>query len=473
MSPTVDIRDFPAKVISVEAEQQNGLVERQLSGWGNLSTAKCHVATPRSVAELNSAFARKDAESWIARGLGRSYGDAALNSGSGVIVCDRLVDVLDFDCEQGMVRCEAGVSVGQLVNRLVPQGWFLPVSPGTRFVTLGGAVAADVHGKNHHVDGSIGRHVTELELLTPTGEIRCGPDKESDVFWATVGGMGLTGLIRRVTLRLRPIETAFVAVDYEKAGNLDATLERLDATRDNYRYSIVWIDCLASGKRLGRGVLMQGNVATLADLPASLADDPRRMSRNHTRSLPFNLPSVTLNRVSVGILNRSFYAIHPTGRRIETLERFFYPLDTVLHWNRMYGRRGFIQYQAVFPKESSREGMIRLLECMQRRGIGSFFAGLKIAGEENPGLLSFMRPGHTIALDLPWRRGLRDLVHAMDRIVVDHGGRIYLAKDAMMGPETFRAGYPRLAEFRRIRRRLDPDGLLRSDLARRLKILDD
>ena len=451
----------------------NSLSRQRLSGWGQLNPAWCHVARPRSRDELADWLTRREPSTWIARGLGRSYGDAAVNANAGVLACDALRELIEFDPRHGILRCQAGVSIGQIVRHVVPHGWFLPVTPGTQFVTLGGAIAADVHGKNHHLDGSLGRWIEQLELLTAEGQfIRCGPDSRPELFWATVGGMGLTGTICQATLRLVPIETSYVSVDYEKTADLEHTLARLEQTQQGYRYSIVWIDGLVRGRRLGRGILMQGNPAAIDQLAPQQRDAPRSLAEPSARTLPFHLPSGTLNRATVGGLNRAFYALHPTGRRTVDLRRYFYPLDTLRHWNRLYGRRGFVQYQAVFPADTSLPAMVRLLECAQRYRVGSFFAGLKSSGPESPAMLAFMRPGHTIAIDLPWRRQLPALIEELDRLVLQHGGRLYLAKDALMRPTTFAAMYPRLGEFREVQARFDPRARISSDLARRLRILD-
>lgn len=449
-------------------------VEKRLTGWGNLSPALCDVATPHEEHEVQQLLLQDgEKTTWIARGLGRSYGDSSINRGAGVVEHTGLWRIRSFDPASGIIDCQAGVSIAQIAAAAVPRGRFLPVTPGTQFVTIGGAIAADVHGKNHHVDGSLARHVVDFRLLTATGEmLTCGPDQNQDVFWATVGGMGLTGMILSARIRLAPIETAFVVVDDEKTRDLDETLSRLDETAADYKYSIAWIDCLAAAGRLGRSVLMQANPAEVDHLPAVRRTSPLSMPRVRCQSLPFYLPSFTLNRFSVGALNRAFYALHPVGRRVVDLARYFYPLDSLRHWNRMYGRRGFVQYQAVLPPEASRRAMIQLLEHMRRSRIGSFFAGLKSSGPASGGLLSFMRCGHTIAFDLPYRRHLPRLLHELDQIVLSHGGRLYLAKDAMMRPETFAAMYPRLEAFRRIQRHLDPRGILSSSQARRLRIVE-
>jgi FAD/FMN-containing dehydrogenase len=413
--------------------------------------------------------------SWIARGLGRSYGDSALNpaSSGGTVLLDDINHLAAFDPATGAVTCAAGVSFAELIDVFLPRGWFLPVTPGTKFVTVGGAIAADIHGKNHHVDGTFGRFVDSLDLLTADGEVlTCSPSERADVFWATIGGMGLTGVILRATFRLRKVESAYVNVDYRKAKNLDEAFDLFQEGDQAYRYSVAWVDCLASGENLGRSVLMRGDHAAVADLPPSLRSRPLALRAKRTKSIPFNFPSFVLNPWSVKAFNALYYARHHDGRKLVSYDAFFYPLDGILHWNRMYGRRGFIQYQALFPPESSRAGMRALLEAIAGSRMASFLAVLKSTGAANPGLLSFPKPGHTLALDLPNAEArLRNLVERLDAIVLEHGGRLYLAKDAMMSSGTFSRMYEKLDEFRGVRQRLDPRGRFSSAQARRLGIV--
>ena len=443
----------------------------RLAGWGRFPVERCHVFRPERRAAVAETLAAKAAPTFIARGLGRSYGDAALNADGGVIVHDRLDRVLDFDARTGVLHCEAGVSFADIVESWLPRGWFPPVTPGTKFVTVGGAIAADVHGKNHHRDGTLGASLEGFTLLTADGDtLRCSPAEHADVFWATVGGMGLTGMILDARLALRRVESAWLRVDYRKAHDLDETLAVFAASDAGSSYSVAWIDCLARGRTTGRAVIMHGDHATAVEARAA-GREPLAATRPRQHAVPFDLPGVLLNPLSVRVFNQLYYAAHHDERSLVHVERFFYPLDGLAHWNRLYGRRGFVQYQAVLPPAEGPRGLVELLQRLSTSGRPSFLAVLKRLGPENPGLLSFPREGYTLALDLPVRDGLLEFLRALDRLVLDRGGRIYLAKDATTTPEAFRAMYPRLDEFRAVKARLDPRGVLSSSLARRLAIV--
>ncbi|MBX6396599.1 MAG: FAD-binding oxidoreductase, partial [Alicyclobacillaceae bacterium] len=364
--------------------------------------------------------------SYLARGLGRAYGDAALNEGAGVLLQTRRNRFLDFDPGSGILRCEAGVSLAEILEVFVPRGYFLPVTPGTKFVTVGGAIASDVHGKNHHQDGSFSNFVVDLDLLTAGGEvITCSRTEKEDIFWATVGGMGLTGVILRASLRLLPVTSSYIRVDYVKARNIDEAFERFDADDDRYQYSVAWIDCLATGRSLGRSVLMRGNHVPAEDLPPSLRSRPLEVRKKMNVTVPFDFPSVTLNYLSIRAFNALYYRLSKGSPGVLVhYDPFFYPLDAVLDWNRLYGKRGFVQYQVVFPFETSREGLIALLERLARDRRSSFLAVLKRFGAEGQGLLSFPRPGYTLALDIPIRDdGLFAFLREMDEWVAEKGGR--------------------------------------------------
>ena len=447
------------------------MITTRLAGWGRYPVERCHVFRPERRAAVAEALASKAAPSFIARGLGRSYGDAALNADGGVIVHDRLDRVLDFDERTGLLHCEAGVSFADILAWWLPRGRFPPVTPGTKFVTVGGAIAADVHGKNHHRDGTLGASIESLTLLTADGEtLRCSRTEHADVFWGTVGGMGLTGMILDARLRLRPVESAWLRVDYRKARDLDETLGIFAASDEDSAYSVAWIDCLARGAATGRAVLMHGDHATAAEARVAGRETlPLAQSRQHV--VPFDVPGVFLNPLSVRLFNGAYYAAHRDETSLVHFERFFYPLDGLSHWNRLYGRRGFVQYQVVLPTAEAPRGLVELLERLSASGRPSFLAVLKRLGPANPGLLSFPREGYTLALDLPVRDGLVDFLRALDRLVLARGGRIYLAKDATTTPEAFREMYPRLDEFRALKARLDPRGVLSSSLARRLRIV--
>ncbi len=445
-----------------------------LGGWGNYPLAECRLHRPGTLATLKKISPLHENGHLIARGLGRSYGDPAINASHNVVLTDALDNLIHFDRDSHIVEAQAGVSLQTLLDVFMPRGYFLPVTPGTKFVTLGGAIAADVHGKNHHRDGSMVSFIIDLQLLTASGEVLiCSRDENREVFWATVGGMGLTGIILSARLKLLPVATAYVTVDYHKAANLDEALEQFDTGDAQYQYSVAWIDCLASGASMGRSVIMQGNHATMNDLSERQRENPLAPRRGRALPMPCHAPGWALNPLSVKLFNAAFYRKHKNGRKVEHYDPFFYPLDGVNDWNRLYGRRGLIQYQPVLPRETSRTALVALLELLTRSKRASFLAVLKSYGPQNDGMLSFPLAGHTLALDLPYTgRALLELIEAMDRIVLEHGGRLYLAKDACMSRATFEAGYPRLAEFKQLCRQLDPRGKFSSSQSRRLGITE-
>ena len=448
-------------------------VTQLLSGWGRFPVERCNVYRPESQHQLAAILESSAQPSFVSYGLGRSYGDAPLNSQGGVICHTRLNRFLAFDAQAGVLECEAGVSLAEILQYFLPRGFFLPVTPGTKFVTVGGAIAADVHGKNHHQDGTFGNFVLGFKLLTPNGEtLSCSPNDNFEVFWATHGGMGLTGVILSARIKLRPVESAWVLVDYQKATNLEDALGRMTESDIRYQYSVAWIDCLATGRHMGRAVLMRGNHAPANELPASIRD-PLAEPPHRRWTLPCDFPSLALNSLTVRAFNAFYYRVHRNAaRQLVDLEKFFYPLDAIHHWNRLYGRRGFVQYQVALPLEGGVEGLKEVLTRLARSRRASFLAVLKRFGKPNPGLLSFPIQGYTLALDLPVASGLIPLLHELDRVVLNYGGRIYLAKDAVMTSHSFAAMYPKLEQFRAIKSRLDPRGLLSSSMARRLAIVE-
>jgi FAD/FMN-containing dehydrogenase len=452
--------------------RREGSIAARLSGWGRFPAEECRLFRPEKRSGLHSILESHECASYIARGLGRSYGDAALNRDGGVVSFIRLDRMLVFDPETGVLESEAGVSFEEILRSFLPRGYFLPVTPGTKFVTLGGAIASDVHGKNHHRVGTISPFVRDLRLLTPGGEIlECSRETNPDVFRATLGGMGLTGFIVSARIQLQPVETAYVLVDYEKAQNIDRALTRMEESDERYEYSVAWIDCLSGGASLGRSVLMRGNPARRSDLPSRIPDP--LAPRPHLRlSVPFDFPSWGLNHATVEAFNSAFYRKHrdEAGRLVD-YDSYFYPLDSIHNWNRMYGRRGFVQYQVALPMETSRAGTIELLERFRSSKRVSFLAVLKRFGDAGEGLLSFPFKGYTLTLDLPVQDGLAEFLRETDRILLRHGGRLYAAKDAVTTAESFAAMYPNLERFRRVRERVDPDNRLVSSLARRVGIV--
>jgi FAD/FMN-containing dehydrogenase len=438
----------------------------RLSGWGRYPVAECQVVRPRSTDDM-AVFA--EAQSLIARGCGRSYGDASLNTALTVETgaANRL---LAFDEATGLLICEAGLTLADIFRIFLPRGWIAPVTPGTKFVTVGGMIAADVHGKNHHKDGSFCDHVDWIDIALPGGRIvRCGRDAHADLFAAACGGMGLAGLILRAAFRMKKVETATMRQKTLRAANLDEAIDLFEGALD-WTYSVAWIDCLAKGKALGRSVLFFGEHALPDELTGSRAAAPLEPRRKRGKSVPIDFPSFALGPLSVRLFNTVYYRAHGAGEALVDLDTYYYPLDSIEKWNRIYGKRGFVQYQCVLPLAASREGMKRLLEAISAAGLGSFLAVLKRMGPQSFGLLSFPMEGYTLALDFPATPAALALLDRLDGIVMAHGGRIYLAKDARIGPAAFAAGYPRLGELRWARKHWGLDGAFRSLQSERLEI---
>ena len=443
---------------------------RTLAGWGRTQPVVARVVTPASEDDVATILADA-AGPVIARGLGRSYGDAAKAAGGTVVDGRGFGAVGTIDPSTGSVTVGAGASIDAILAHAVPKGWFVPVSPGTRQVTVGGAIAADVHGKNHHRDGTFCQHVTALRLVAPSGPRTVGPDDDPDVFWATAGGMGLTGIVTEATVRLLPIETDRVLVDTDRCDDLDALLARM-ATDQAYRYSVAWVDCMATGSSLGRGVLTRGDHARRDDLPAAERSRPLAAPSPSRLRVPVPAPRGLLNRLSVRAFNEAWFRRAPRERRgeLQPIGTFFHPLDFVTDWNLLYGPRGVVQYQLAVPSAAV-EAVRRAIELLATSGVPSFLAVLKRFGPADPGPLSFPIEGWTLALDIPvGPPQLPGVLDALDDLVQDAGGRVYLAKDARLDPARLRAMYPRLGELEAVRRRLDPNGILGSDLARRLGI---
>ena len=404
----------------------------------------------------------------ICRGEGRSYGDAAMSRDGLVMLTSGLSGLCRFDASTGLLEAEAGMTIKAILEHVVPLGWFPPVTPGTKHVSLGGAVAADVHGKNHHRDGAIGAHVVDLELmLADRRTVRCGPDRHADLFWATVGGMGLTGVITKVTLQLIPIESSSIAAQHSKAPNLESAFRWFENGANDDHYTVAWIDCVSSGRSLGRSVMMRGHHARRGELGAYA------LSSHRTRPyrIPVECPSLLVNPLTVAVFNQAYYSVQgrKTSPFLVDYDRFFYPLDVVGNWNYLYGRRGFLQYQFVIPGAGAFDGVRRVLERVVERHCAIFLAVLKQFGPANPAPLSFPDSGYTLALDLPMRgRDTLGLLDELDDIVLAFGGRVYLAKDARLSSDRFSRMYPRLRDWLRVKRAVDPHGRFSSDLARRL-----
>ncbi|CAL9460141.1 FAD-binding oxidoreductase [Streptomyces sp. Tu 3180] len=444
-----------------------------VTGWGRTAPTAARLIRPRTYEEAARAVRDCGDRGGIARGLGRAYGDAAQNAGGAVLDMTGLDRVHAIDADGGTVLCDAGVSLHRLMEVLLPLGWFVPVTPGTRYVTVGGAIGADIHGKNHHVSGSFSRHVLSLELLTADGRLRTVVPG-TPLFDATAGGMGLTGVILTATVRLQPVETSLMSVDTERAGDLDDLMARLADTDHRYRYSVAWIDLLARGAATGRAVLTRGDHAPLDALPegSRARREPLSFRTSRLPAAPSFVPEGLLSRATVGLFNELWYRKAPRARtgQLQRIPAFFHPLDGVPHWNRVYGRGGFVQYQFVVGH--GREDVLRrIVRRISERRCPSFLAVLKRFGEADPGWLSFPVPGWTLALDVPASLpGLGAFLDELDEEVASAGGRVYLAKDSRLRPDLLAAMYPRLDDFRALRAELDPRGVFTSDLARRLRL---
>ena len=435
----------------------------ELSGWGLYPVVPGHELCSEDLERITR-------EAHLSRGLGRSYGDSSLPAAendlvAGTPLADRL---LAFDPTSGVVRVEAGLPLFKLNRLFLPRGWFTPVTPGTHYVTLGGMVAADVHGKNHHRDGCFGEHVIALKMRVADGRVlECSDDNEPELLRATLGGMGLTGHVLEVEFRMHRIASPWIWQESEQTPNFDATLERLAEAGQSWPMTVCWADFLARGPKAGRGLLMKGRWAEPSEAPAKL---PRF---RHAPALPFLLPSWLLQTWMLKVGNQLYYRKHGARTRTGIVhpETFFYPLDVVRNWNRLYGKRGFTQYQCVLPEPHKRERHRRFLELLQSRGAEVFLCVIKDCGAEGKGMLSFPKPGVSYALDMPIGPRMQALVDTLNEYVIAEGGRVYLAKDAFTRAEHFRAMEPRLDAWNRVRRQWDPHGRLRS--AQSVRVLGD
>lgn len=446
-----------------------------LHGWGGTGASAARRARPDDVSALRDAVVSAPERGLIVRGAGRSYGDPAQNAGGTVLDLTAWTDIVDLDLESPSVTVRAGCTLDRLLRALLPFGLWIPVLPGTRQVTVGGAVAADVHGKNHHVHGSLGSHLRSLELMVASGDVlRLEPEgPDADVFWATVGGMGLTGVILQATISLQRVETSRFVVDTERTPDLPSLLGRLTEGDRHHPYSVAWFDTVPRRGVIGRAVVTEGRSATLSDLehagePASdaLSFDSGQLARVPIRPAPSLVTPLTAR-----VFNSLWFHKAPSRRdgELQSITQFFHPLDVVGDWNRLYGRRGFCQYQFVVPFAA--EGAFsEAVGRIARSGHVSSLNVLKRFGAGNDAPLSFPMAGWTLAVDLPVRAGLPELLDDLDRLVLSAGGRLYLAKDSRTRPDTLAAMYPRLDDFRRVRDRVDPDRRFVSDLSRRLDL---
>jgi len=441
----------------------------ELSGWGCYPKAESYLLPIHGPDAAAEALRHRQGRAVIGRGQGRAYGDPAINAGGICLSMTPSNRFLSFDPATGWLHAEAGATLEQILETFIPRGWFLPVTPGTKYPTLGGSVACDVHGKSKH---PISHYLGRIRLLLADGTtITCSRTERPDLFWATTGGMGLTGLILSAEIQLQPIETSYLKYEGVKAGNLEEIFRLFEESEDS-PLTVAWIDCLASGRSLGRSIMMRGEFAKRCEVKTR---NPLAVMRKPRIAVPGDFPAWTLNRVSVAAFTAVIYGKHP--RRLDTImdyDAFFYPLDSVLRWNRIYGRPGMVQYQFLVPPKHGFEGVKTLLEAISATGRASFLAVLKKFGTlDNQGPLSFPTPGYFLALDFPVGRGqiLKDM-DAWDELVLKYARRLYLAKDSRMKKETFAAMYPRLAAWKKIKAAVDPGNVYCSDMARRLGLVE-
>lgn len=453
-----------------------------LTGWGRATASTCQVLRtpdPELIAKA-VALVAEQAEGKsphlrrgiIARGLGRSYGDHAQNAGGLVVDMTALNRIHRIDAATRLVDVDAGVSLDQLMKAALPFGLWVPVLPGTRQVTIGGAIASDIHGKNHHSEGSFGNHVRSIDLLLANGTITTvSPTSESELFWATVGGNGLTGIILRATIEMAPTETAYFLNDGVKTSTLDETIAaHSDGSEDHYTYSSAWFDIINPPPKLGRATITRGRLALVEELPKKLRKNPLKFDAPQLLTVPDIFPNWTMNKVTLKSIGEAYYRMggNYTGK-VQNLTQFYHPLDMIAEWNRGYGSNGFLQYQFVVPPEAVGE-FKQIIVDIQASGHYSALNVFKLFGPGNPAPLSFPMPGWNICVDFPIKPGLNRLVRELDQRVLEFGGRLYTAKDSRTDAETFHRMYPRIDEWLRIRRNVDPTGVFLSDMARRLEL---
>ncbi|WP_370332862.1 FAD-binding protein [Mycolicibacterium hippocampi] len=454
---------------------------KRLTGWGRTAPSVAQVlSTPdpdvivKAVTQVAGGDDRRGSRGVVARGLGRSSGDTAQNGGGLVIDMSVVNRIHSINTDDAVVDVDAGVNLDQLMRAALPLGLWVPVLPGTRQVTIGGAIACDIHGKNHHSAGSFGNHVHSLDLLTADGEVRhltpSGPG--SDLFWATVGGNGLTGVILRATIKMTPTETAYFIADGDVTSGLDETIAfHSDGTEDNYTYSSAWFDAISPPPALGRAVISRGSLATIDQLPKKLQRDPLKFDAPQYFTAPDVFPNGLGNKLVFGAMTAAWYRMGKTYRgKAQNLTQFYHPLDMVGEWNRAYGSAGFGQYQFVVPTEAVDE-FKRIMYDIQRSGHYSFLNVFKLFGPGNQAPLSFPIPGWNVCVDFQIKPGLNEFLNGLDKRVLEFGGRLYAAKDSRTTAETFHAMYPRIDEWIALRRKVDPDGVFVSDMARRLELL--
>ncbi len=438
-----------------------------ISGWGNHPWVRCSLMYARSESDIIEAV-RSD-QPVAVRGMGRSYGDQALLEGGLVLDITGFNRFLSFDEKTGILHAQSGVTLEEIIKVLGPKGFFPFITPGTKYVTIGGAIANDVHGKAHHTDGSFIECVSEMRMLLADGSVKTVSRKNlPDLFSATFGGLGLTGIILDAKIRLRRISTAYFTQKAFNVKNLDELLEAIDRADSEYDYSVAWVDPLATGEQLGRGVLTAGREAGPHDLPEHLKREPLKINYKTPLTVPFFFPDFALNPLTVRILNKLIHFVQSSAKTTVHYEKFFYPLDALNLWNRGYGKRGFIQYQFVLPEKNGKENIRRIMEIISESGMNPFLNVLKKFGDKKGGHLSFPMKGYTFAIDFPLSAGLKDFTRKLDAVVLECGGRLYAGKDSMTDAETFRKMYPAVKEWKKIKKKYDPDNKFRSAIGMRL-----
>ncbi|GAB2652750.1 FAD-binding oxidoreductase [Saccharopolyspora gloriosae] len=450
------------------------LQNRKLMGWARTAPTHAQVLSTPDVDAIARAVREADERGVIARGLGRSYGDVSQNAGGTVIDMTALNRIHDIDPDNAVVDVDAGVSLDQLMKAALPHGLWVPVLPGTRQVTIGGAIGCDIHGKNHHSHGSFGNHVVSMDLLTADGEVRTlTPDGEgSELFWATVGGVGLTGIVLRAKVKMKRTESAYFIVDADRTKDLDETLELFSNGSDmNYDYSMAWFDAISTGPKLGRSAFSRGSLAKLDELPPKLRADPLKFDAPQLLTFPDVFPNGLANKLTFSTLSEVWYRKTPKAGRgqVQNLTAFYHPLDMFGEWNRAYGSKGFLQYQFILPFDQH-EALRTLVKRIAESGHVSFLNVLKRMGDSSRAPLSFAMPGWTITVDFPIKDGLSRFCQELDDLVLGAGGRLYFAKDSRTTPEMIQQMYPRLDEWRKVRAAVDPQGIFHSDLSRRLAL---
>ena len=441
--------------------------EKLIAGYGNYPFVKSKIRETSDQLTIKSLL--QDEGNLVARGLGRSYGDQAVNDAQLVALLTPMAKYLSFDHQNGVLECQAGVSLKDIITTFAPRGWFPMISPGTKYVTVGGCIANDIHGKAHHKDGSFVNSVISFTIMTADGQVYdTSREKNEELFWANFGGLGLLGVIITVKLRLRKIETTYFTQKAIKVRNIDHLLDAFEETNE-YDYSVAWINSLAKGKGLGKGVLTVGNAAKPDDLPPSKQKNSLFVTGEPKINVPFYFPGFALNTITVKMLNTLLNIVQGSAGSLAHYEKFFYPLDAILNWNRGYGKRGFIQYQFVIPLEDGRKNIRSILEKVAHSGCSPFLNVLKKFGHGQPKAhLSFPMEGYTFAIDFPVTKRLHAFTKELDAMVLDYGGRIYLGKDAMLDETTFKKMYPQHTEWLEIKQKYDPDNKFSSNISRRL-----